>query len=79
VQPDARWAEGKPPIRGPTFFPISLLVPLNLARVTLPKSGVQAGRYRVFAALLREGALRGTQIDPDDILALDVREVLLSP
>jgi hypothetical protein len=28
---------------------------------------------------LREGALRGTQIDPDDILALDVREVLVSP
>jgi hypothetical protein len=51
----------------------------SLAEVTLPKSGVQAGRYRVFAALLREGALRGTQIDPDDILALDVREVLLSP
>ena len=46
--------------------------------VTLPQ-GEPAGTYRFFAALVRQGALVDNRIDPDDILALDVKLVEVLP
>jgi hypothetical protein len=52
-------------LRAPTF--IELPVP----------AGVPRGTYKVFATLVRSRALRGPSIPPADLLASDMREVVV--
>jgi hypothetical protein len=52
----------------PTFF-----------QFTLPPVGVAPGTYQVFAALIRQGALADNRIDPGDLLALDVKPLIVAP
>jgi hypothetical protein len=46
--------------------------------IALP-AGAQTGTYRFFAALVRQGAFVDNRIEPDDVLALDVKLVEVSP
>lgn len=48
-------------LKEPSFF-----------QFTFPTTGVAPGLYRIFAGLVRQGALQDNRIDPGDILALDV-------
>ncbi len=51
----------------------------RLIELPLPKRGVPSGSYQIFAALARPGAFADNRIDPDDILALDMKHVVVSP
>jgi hypothetical protein len=44
-----------------------------------PTVGVGGGTYQFFAALVRQGAFLGRQLDPGDILGLDLQPVTFSP
>jgi hypothetical protein len=44
-----------------------------------PVAGVGGGTYQLFAALVRQGALLDTRLDPDDILAFDLQPITFSP
>ena len=46
--------------------------------LTVP-AGASPGTYRFFATLVRQREPRGRSIPPEDILASDVRDVVLSP
>lgn len=50
-----------------------------LSQFTFPPTGVPVGTYQVFAGLARQGAFEDNRIDPDDILALDVKALVFSP
>ena len=50
-----------------------------LFELAFPASGVPPGRYQIFAALIRRGALADNRIDPDDVLAFDLKEVVFAP
>jgi hypothetical protein len=44
-----------------------------------PTSGLPAGAYTLFLALVRRGVLLDDRIDPGDVLALDVKTLTFTP
>lgn len=73
-------------LSSPAQFPRMQAAPLGFAvsapsffQFAFPAAGVPPGTYRVFAALVRPGALADNRIAPDDILAFDLKEVVFAP
>jgi hypothetical protein len=61
------------PLAAGSTIDFPTLVQLN------PPAGAPLGTYRVFGALVRQGALADNRIDPGDVLAVDVEPVTVSP
>jgi hypothetical protein len=70
----------------PSEFPRMQAAPLGLEMASaslvtfrFPTAGLAPGTYQLFAALVRPGALADDRVDPDDVLALDVKPVSFTP
>jgi hypothetical protein len=50
----------------------------TLLQATIPV-GVKPGTYQFLSALVRHGSLAGNTVAPDDILAIDVKALTISP
>lgn len=51
----------------------------SLFSVTIPTAGIPLGRYLFFSALVSQGTLLDNQLNPGDIVALDVKPLTYTP